>query len=190
MTVAQSTDAQALGARIRTYRRARDLSLRQLAQESGVSAGFLSQVERGRVNISISALRRVASSLRLTMADLFVEDGADRPRLLRRSERPLLSTEPSARKYLLSQRPLKYLEAYAAEFDPGGSTGSEQYTHGDAQELFVVVCGDVTVWLGDQVFEMSAGDSIEYSTATPHRAANNGDTVAEVLWLVAPPTFE
>lgn len=190
MPVAQPTHAQALGAKIRTYRRARDMSLRQLAEVSGVSAGFLSQVERGRANISISALRRVASGLKLTMADLFVEEGPDRPRLVRRSERPQLPTEPSVRKYLLSQRPLKYLEAYAAEFDPGGSTGREQYTHGDSQELFVVLCGEVTVWLGDQVVEMSAGDSIEYSTATPHRAENTGDTTAEVLWLVAPPTFD
>lgn len=190
MSVTQSTDSQALGAKIRTYRTARDLSLRQLAESSGVSAGFLSQVERGRANISISALRRVASALKLTMADLFVEDGVNRPRVVRRDERPLLPTEPSVRKYLLSQRPLKYMEAYAAEFDPGGSTGSEQYTHGDAQELFVVISGEVTVCLGDQVVQMSAGDSIEYSTATPHRAVNTGDTVAEVMWLVAPPTFE
>lgn len=193
MDAAASTDvddAAALGARIRGYRQARGISLRRLAQSAGVSAGFLSQVERGRANASIGALRRLASSLGLTVADLFAEEAVERPRLVRKQQRPMLPTGPSARKYLLSRRPLKYLEAYAGEFDPGGSTGEEQYTHGDAHELFLVVAGEVTLQLGDQVVEMRAGDSIEYSTATPHRAVNAGDSVAEVLWLVAPPTLD
>lgn len=183
-------DAAALGARIREFRQARGISLRRLAQAAGVSAGFLSQVERGRANASIGALRRVAGNLGLTVADLFAEDAAEWPRLVRRQERPTLPAGPAARKYLLSRRPLKYLEAYAGEFDPGGSTGEEQYTHGDAHELFLVISGEVTLWLGEQVVEMRAGDSIEYSTATPHRAANTGEGVAEVLWLVAPPTLD
>lgn len=183
-------DAEALGERIRTFRSIRDLSLRRLASSAGISPGFLSEVERGRANVSIGSLRRIASSLGLSIADLFMDEQASGPKLVRRDERPTLPTGTGARKYLLSQRPLKYLEAYVGEFDQGGSTGAEQYTHGDAQELFLIMSGQVTLSLGDQVIEMSEGDSIEYSTSTPHRAANAGDGPAEVLWLVAPPTLD
>lgn len=185
-----ASDAEGLGDRIRTFRSIRDLSLRRLASSAGISPGFLSEVERGRVNVSIGNLRRIASSLGLTVADLFVDEGISGPKLVRREERPALPTGTGARKYLLSQRPLKYLEAHVGEFDPGGSTGEEQYTHGDAQELFLVMSGRVTLWLGERVLEMGEGDSIEYSTSTPHRAANAGDEPAEVLWLVAPPTLD
>lgn len=183
-------DAAALGERIRMFRSIRDLSLRRLASSAGISPGFLSEVERGRANVSIGSLRRIASCLGLTIADLFKDEGADGHKLVRRDERPTLPTGTGARKYLLSQRPLKYMEAYVGEFDAGGSTGTEQYTHGDAQELFLIMSGRVTLWLGDQLLEMGSGDSIEYPTSTPHRAANAGDEPAEVLWLVAPPTLD
>lgn len=183
-------DASALGERIRAYRTARDISLRRLAQSASVSPGFLSQVERGRANVSIGRLRQIASALNITIADLFADHEITAHRLVRRADRPSLPTGPLARKYLLSQRPLKYLEAYLGEFDEGGSTGDDQYVHGDAQELFYVMTGRVTLWLGDEVIGLDAGDSIEYSTSTPHRAANAGKRRASVLWLVAPPTLD
>lgn len=185
-----TSDAYAMGERIRAYRAARQVSLRRLAQSAGVSPGFLSQVERGRANVSIGRLRQIASALGVTVADLFADHEVTVHRLVRRADRPSLPTGPLARKYLLSQRPLRYFEAYLGEFDAGGSTGDGQYVHGDAQELFYVMAGRVTLSLGDEVIELEAGDSVEYSTSTPHRAANAGDELASVLWLVAPPTLD
>src|SRR2546429_5571965 len=66
---------------------------------------------------------------RSNVADLF-EPHSSRahPRVLRRSNRPALAFGNLGRKYLLTPRPLEHLEVFAAELDPGGSTGDEPYT--------------------------------------------------------------
>jgi transcriptional regulator with XRE-family HTH domain len=180
----------ALGLRVRRFRQFRHLSLSQVAQHSGTSASFLSQLERGKTSASISSLRRIAPVLGVTLADLF-DEGADLPmQVLRRADRPSVETEPGTRKYLLTSRPLRHLEVYAGDFDPGTSTGPEKYVHGDSQELLVVLSGKVKVEIQESSYTMTAGDSIEYSTAQPHRVEACGEEVAEVLWIVSPPTEE
>jgi len=59
------------------------------------------------------------------------------------------------------------LEVFVGEIDPGGSTGAEQYAHGDSEELFVVLSGKVRLELGDGVHELETGDSIGYWSSTP-----------------------
>ena len=178
----------ALGARIRAFRQLRQLSVRGLAAEVGASPGFLSQLERGQANASVAMLRRIAGALGLTVADLFDERESVGPRVLRRDARPALPTTPLARKFLISRKPLHSIEAYVGEFEPGGTTGDEPYTHGEAWELFLVIAGTVLLELGGVPLTLAEGDSVEYPTSMPHRVANVGDTLAEVLWVISPPT--
>ncbi|MFI6595753.1 helix-turn-helix domain-containing protein [Nonomuraea sp. NPDC050536] len=177
-----------LGARIRAYRTMRRMTVRGLAGEAQASPSFISQLERGQTSASIGMLRRIAGALGLTVADLFNEEDEVGHRVVKRSERPELHTAPGTRKFLISQRPLQDLEVYAGEFDPGASTGAEPYTHGDSQEIFLVVSGQVTLWLSDASHVLTPGDSVEYRTSVPHRVVNDGDETAEVLWIIAPPT--
>jgi transcriptional regulator with XRE-family HTH domain len=111
----------ALGVRIRAFRQLRQLSVRGLAAEVGASPGFLSQLERGQANASVAMLRRIAGALGLTIADLFDERESVGPRVLRRAERAALPTAALARKYLISRQPLRSIEAYVGEFEPGGA---------------------------------------------------------------------
>ncbi|MFF4757666.1 helix-turn-helix domain-containing protein [Streptomyces sp. NPDC001292] len=178
----------ALGARIREYRLMRRMSLRALGEAAQASPGFLSQLERGQVNCSIGMLRRIAVALGLTVADLFDQDGRPGPRVVRRADRPMLHTAPGSRKLLISQRPLSHLEVYAGEFDPGASTGDDAYTHGDSQEILLVISGAVRVELDGRAHDLEAGDSIEYRSSVPHRVVNGHEEPAEILWIISPPT--
>ncbi|SDH54885.1 helix-turn-helix domain-containing protein [Nonomuraea jiangxiensis] len=181
-----------LGARIRAYRNMRRMTVRALAAQARASASFISQLERGQTSSSIGMLRRIASALGLTVADLFNEDDHVGHRVVRREARPELRTAPGTRKFLISQRPLQNVEIYAGEFEPGSSTGTEPYTHGDSQEIILVVRGRITLWLGPtgsgDVHVLDPGDSVEYRTSVPHRVVNESDETAEVLWMIAPPT--
>ncbi|GAA4507035.1 MULTISPECIES: helix-turn-helix domain-containing protein [Nonomuraea] len=181
-----------LGARIRTYRNMRRMTVRGLAVEAKASPSFISQLERGRTSASIGMLRRIATALGLTVADLFSEEDEIGHRVVRRPSRPELRTAPGTRKYLISQRPLQNVEVYAGEFDPGASTGDEPYSHGESQEILLVLHGRITVWLGPSgsasPHVLGPGDSVEYRTSVPHRVANEGDQPAEVIWVISPPT--
>ena len=178
-----------VGERLRALRRFRRCTLRTIAERSGLSESFLSQVERGRSSASIASLRRIADALGVTIADLFEPDGGTAPRVLRREQRPSLAFGVLGRKLLLTPRPLHNLEVFVGELGVGGSTGEQPYAHGDSQELFVVLAGRVELEVGGERFELEHGDSIEYRSSTPHRVSNAGDGAAEVMWIVSPPSY-
>src|SRR6266516_2456250 len=178
-----------VGERLRALRRFRRATLRTVAERSGLSESFLSQVERGRSSASIESLRRVADALGVSMADLFEPDGLPGPRVLRQEERPALSFGILGRKFLLTPRPLHHLEVFAGELEVGGSTGEQPYAHGDSEELFVVVSGSVQLELGGKLFELEQGDSIDYRSSMPHRVSNTGPERAEVMWIISPPSY-
>jgi len=178
-----------VGERLRSIRRLRRCTLRTVAERSGLSESFLSQVERGRSNASIASLRRIADALGVSVSDLFEPAGPPRPRVLRREDRPALTFGVLGRKLLLTPKPLHHLEVFVGELDPGGSTGMEPYAHGDSEELFVVLQGTVQLELGGELHELEQGDSIDYRSSTPHRISNIGDEIAEVMWIISPPSY-
>lgn len=179
---------QVLGMRLKSLRLARRLSLRDLAEATGTSASFISQLERGLTGASTASLNQMASALGVSVAMLFEESATQHHGVLRRSERPSLPPSDGCRKMLLSRPPLSDMEVYVGEFDIGGSTGPALYMHGDAHEMLVVLRGVVEVSLGDARHVLEEGDSIEYATSTPHRSENIGSGRAEVMWIIAPPT--
>jgi transcriptional regulator with XRE-family HTH domain len=177
-----------LGDRVRAYRTARRLTLRQLGEMTGTTASFISQLERGLSGANTSTLMSIANALGISAADLFDESGVSAHRALKRGERPALPVSEGYRKMLLSRRPIRHVEVYCGEFDVGGSTGDVPYTHGNAHEMLLVLKGCLELTLGDESFTLEAGDSIEYATSTPHKTVNVGATPAEALWIIAPPT--
>src|SRR3954469_2060709 len=178
-----------VGGRLRELRRFRRCTLRAISAGSGLSGGFLSQVERGRSSASIESLRRVADALGVSMADLFEPNSVPGSRVLRRDERPALTFGVLGRKLLLTPRPLHHLEVFAGELEVGGSTGERPYAHGDSEELFVALSGTVQLELGGELFELERGDSIDYRSSTPHRVSNTGQDLAEVMWIISPPSY-
>lgn len=179
---------QMLGQRLKSLRLGRRLSLRELAELTGTSASFISQLERGLTGASTASLNQMASALGVSVAMLFEDSAAGQRGVLLRSERPSLPPSDGCRKMLLSRPPLSDMEVYIGEFDIGGSTGPALYTHGDAHEMLVVLRGIVEVSLGDVRHVLEEGDSIEYATSTAHRSENIGSGRAEVMWIIAPPT--
>ncbi len=188
-SAADVTNDVDVGERLRIIRGRRRLTLREVAERAGLSESFLSQVERGRSSASIASLRRIADGLGVGISDLFQPVESQQPRVLRRDDRPSLAFGILGRKLLLTPRPLHELEVFVGELDPGGSTGAEQYAHGDSEELFVVLRGTVRLELADELHELEAGDSIDYRSSTPHRISNAGDELAEVMWIISPPSY-
>ena len=185
-----SEEAIDVGERLRAIRTLRRVTLRTVADRAGLSESFLSQVERGRANASVASLTRIAAALGVSVADLFEPNGVQaRPRVLRRESRPTLTFGELGRKFMLTPRPLEHLQVIVGELGPGGSTGEEPYTHGDSEELLVVLAGVVSLQLGAEMFELRTGDSIDYRSSVPHRLSNVGGEAAEVMWIISPPSY-
>ena len=73
------------------------------------------------------------------------------------------------------------------EFEIGGSTGDQQYTHGDSDEFILVQSGSVKLELAKEVFLLENGDSIVFRSSLPHRVVNLSNSASLVLWVISPP---
>jgi transcriptional regulator with XRE-family HTH domain len=178
-----------LGARIRSLRRGRHLTLRAVADRAGVTESFLSQVERDVASPSIATVGRIARALDLSIAQLFAED-ADAGRVVRREARRRIEY-PGLRAVdeFLTSNLAGRLQLILSTIEPGGGTGSEPYTHDSDEEAVLVLEGILDLWVGDEHYVLRAGDAITYSSRIPHWNANQGDAPATVLFCVTPPSF-
>lgn len=178
-----------VGQRIRRLRHERALSLERVAARTGLSVGFLSQIERGLSSPSLRVLATLADVLGVGIAALFgtKSDSAARAdgivtRAPERAELKLWRTGIS--KQLLSPPGSDgRLNLFVVHMEPGGNTGDELYTH-DGEEAGLVLEGEMTLTVGSESWTLKAGDSFRFASRRPHRFGNpsvKGKTV--VLWV-------
>lgn len=177
-----------VGARIRQLRRLHRCTLRVVAERTGLTEGFLSQIERGRANPSLSSLQRIAQTLGVELVALFDESWQPQPAVLHKDNRKVVRVTAGVRTTLLTPLPFSDTEVFCGEFAVGGSTGADEAAHGDSEELLIVLSGCMALHLSGAVFAMPDGSSISYRSSLPHRLVNVGDGPAEAMWVVSPPS--
>jgi transcriptional regulator with XRE-family HTH domain len=188
MEAGMSANQDELGVNVRKWRVRRRWTLRQLSEATGLSESFLSQFERGLTQASIASLRSITDALGISLGDLFETDAASGARVLREQARPTLPFGDDAMKYLITPKSLDHLEVFSVKFEKSGSTGPEQYTHGDSEELLIVVDGAVKLELASEVFLLEKQDTIVFRSSVPHRVVNVHPGLSEVLWILSPPS--
>lgn len=188
MRVGTEAADHGVGRQVARWRRARRLSQRALGLQAGVTASFLSQLENGRTNASIATLRRIATSLDVSMADLIEPGHVPEGRVMRRADRPELTASHGVTKWLAVHPPFGHVEMYVVQFAPGASTGPDPYGHDESEEVVLCTAGLVVVELPDETHTVAAGDSIVFPSSVPHRLHNPAAEAAEVIWVLSPPT--
>ena len=180
-----------VGARLRRRRRALGLTLKDVSEGSGLTQGFLSQIERGQANASVRALQEICGVLKLGVGDLFeAPDETPGNRVLRFRDAQGFSFGTGATKLKLTPPHFDHLEVLMGLFEPGGSTGSRHYTHGASEEVLLVLSGEVVVTVAGTRHELGELDSLHYNSSQPHHVEEaTGTAHARVLWTMAPPTY-
>ncbi|WP_454725309.1 MULTISPECIES: helix-turn-helix domain-containing protein [Cupriavidus] len=187
---APALDTAALGAEIRKLRKARGKTLADLAGATGRSTSFMSQLERGRAEMSISDLKRVAQTLGVPLGWFFVSESkpaAEVGRVQRAGSRRRLGTVTDGLvEELLSPNIGGSFETFLSTFESGAMLPEPSLR--DTEEEGYLVKGRLDVWIGEHFFELAAGDSFRIERE-PFRWANRGSTEAVVVWVIAPPTY-
>jgi quercetin dioxygenase-like cupin family protein len=158
-----------LGAALRRRRIELGHTLKQVAERSGLSHPFISQLERGLARPSMDSLQRLADALGTTPFAL-LEDGSEPGpvTVVRAEDRPVL--DPSGRHAggALRAIPLGSSRLHAFEVvDPPRAWG-EWYCH-DGEEAVFVIDGVVEMDLDGRVERLGAGDTICYPASIRHR---------------------
>jgi transcriptional regulator with XRE-family HTH domain len=177
-----------LGERIRDRRLQLGLSLRDLAERSGVTASFLSQVERGVTSPSIESLRRVATALEVPVFHFLLEDDQD-THVVRSNQRIRLTWPGSQIVFqLLTPRLNRKMEAFLTEREPGDQTPITRLGQ-QTEEFMYVLQGQVEIQLGETVYLLGPGDTIYFDGAMLQRIEPRGDQTARYLSVLTPPVF-
>jgi transcriptional regulator with XRE-family HTH domain len=192
MTVAdqQLTSPTAVGARVRALREAMNLSLRELAVRSGVSAPMLSQVERGETSPTLQVATRIAHGLELRLSQLLRLDEDGAVSIVRSGERRTGPAPTAAHAYEILTPPLPGQRAelsrhtLAAGAVTGGPGDPPMHEPG-SRESALVQEGTVVLHCDGTAYALSAGDCVTFDADLPHHFENPSDADAVLLAVVS-----
>ena len=160
---------------LRALRKQRDLSLDDLAARSGVARASLSQIETSKTNPTIAILWKIAAGLGVPFASLLGEERVERVRVLRRGDAQVLRSADGR----LESRPLTpagaspMVECYELRLAARSTSQSDAHARGTCESL-TVLTGSLKLHVGDQVAELSAGDSVYFEADVAHAYENPG----------------
>jgi DNA-binding transcriptional MerR regulator/mannose-6-phosphate isomerase-like protein (cupin superfamily) len=174
------------GRRLRNLRMRRGLSLATVARATGVSAGFLSALERTQTTASVATLRKLARFYNLNVLDFF-NPSTSNPHWIRPKERKVLEVGPGVRIELLAWGHT-VMEPHLFRIRPGATSG-ESYRH-EGEEFLYVMRGEFEISLdGAKAYRLGPGDTFYFESTTPHHWKNPGREETWIIWVNTPPTF-
>jgi transcriptional regulator with XRE-family HTH domain len=188
MAAAVDPTIAAIGPRVKALREAMDLSLRELAERSGVSAPMLSQVERGETSPTLQVAARIAAGLELRLSQLLRLDEGGAVTIVHAGEGR--RGEADGHGYEILSPPLPGLRAELSRhrLAPGAATGGP----GDppmhepgSRETAVIEAGTVELHVDGQRHQLVAGDTVTFDADLPHHFENPGKEEAVLLAVVS-----
>ena len=177
-----------LGSRIRALREKRGLTLREVAEQTGLSISFLSSFERDLTGISVANLQRVIAVCGSSLIDVFSQPHQEVRRLVRPSDRPRLSLEGGKIEIEDLAVVPRQMEIQHWTIQP--DAGSDGFYSHPGEEAVYVLSGSLEVQLGGiESYTLAPGDCLYFSSAEHHRWRNASSEPAVVLWVNTPPSF-
>jgi len=174
-----------IGAQLRAARQASRMSMAEVAEQSGLTKGFLSKLERDLTNVSVASLIRLCGALGISVGTLFE---AAKGEVVRKGHYPPINFGGQGiREYLLTPAGEKRMQAILSEIEPGGGSGNEPYSLPTDVEFAMVLAGQLNVVVAGEELTLNAGDAFTFQSSTDHTFAvplSAGPTT--VLWVFSP----
>lgn len=183
--LATRSDTPKVGARVRALRRERGLTIEQLAAATGLTKGFISQLERDRTAPSLASIARICDALGVRLAHIFEHEPA--PALVRRCDRPPVEGPFPTANHLLSAPEEPRFQAIESELAPGAAAGDDLHSLPGEMEFVYVLAGGLELQVADETHLLEEGDAFTYPLGKPHTWRNpSASEPARVLWVAVP----
>ena len=176
-----------VGEKIKELREGKGLGLKDIADKTGFSTAYLSQLENHLISPPLGAIIKIARCLGVEIGTLFGQRGRAPFTIVRKDERTPTSRVASKEgvRYGYSYESLapdkinRHMEPFLVTLEPVSKKGVP-YSH-EGEEFLFVLEGEVEIQLGDFTDTLLPGDSIYYDSTTPHRVACVGEAPARIL---------
>jgi transcriptional regulator with XRE-family HTH domain len=180
--------APQVGERVRALREAMGLSLRDLAERSGVSAPMLSQVERQETSPTSAVAAKIAAGLELSLSQLLRLDEGEHVTISRSGQRRRFERGGHRFEELTPPLPGQRADVSLHTLKPGAATGGS----GDppmhepgSRETAVVLTGTLALVVDGSRHELRGGDSVTFDADLPHHFENEGEEPTRFLAVIA-----
>ncbi|MFI0264167.1 cupin domain-containing protein [Streptomyces sp. NPDC017056] len=179
-----------IGRHLRRERLNRGYTLEKLAEKTGLSRSYLSNIERNVNSPTINTLRTIVSALGVSLSRLFADIDREHRVLTRPDQRVELTRAgvEGITYTLLNPNPVGRLEMMILEVAPGASSGDQPHTH-SGEEVGLLLSGELDYWVDGVHYHLRPGDSVSFESSTPHRYRNPGPVPAVCVWSETPPGF-
>lgn len=174
--------------KIRTMRSERSLTLKELAEKTGLSVSFLSQVERSESSIAITSLQKIAEAFAVPITHFFESPSNEQYKVAVEDRKPF-RIEASSAVYsrLTGEFPGRAMEPLLITLPPGQDYQGK-YAH-PGEEFYFILKGELAVEVDETTYRLREGDSIHFPSRLAHLWYNPTDEPAEILCITTPVLF-
>ncbi len=180
-----------LGQKINDIRNSKGMTLKDLSEKTGLSVGFLSQVERGLTSIAILSLKSIADALDTDLSVFFAPPKKNRSLVLRSYEQESFQYENYS--YILSNlsgdMKDRNIEVMLVTILPGDDKGAPAKSPHTGEEFIYVLEGILTLYYNDEEYILYPGDSAHYKATEPHTWRNETNRLVKILSVNTPIIF-
>ncbi|MBS1879002.1 MAG: helix-turn-helix transcriptional regulator [Actinobacteria bacterium] len=186
-TAPKADPSSAVGLRIRALREAMGLSLRDLAQRTGVSAPMLSQVERGETSPTLASAAKIAAGLELTLSQLLRLDEGHHVAVSRAGAHRRFARGGHRIEELTPPLPGQRADVSLHELAPGATTGGRAdppMHEPGSRETAVVLGGALALVVDGGRHELREGDAVTFDADLPHHFENEGEEPTRFIAVI------
>ncbi|GJE27173.1 helix-turn-helix domain-containing protein [Methylobacterium organophilum] len=175
-----------LGKTIQRLRKAYNLSLSELAEQSGVAKSIISQIERNETNPTLATIWRLSQALDVSIERVLAT--SDEEHFIEKSSRAdtpsLLSEDGKVRLAIIGWiKTVEWLQWYDVTAEPGGVLDSDPHQRGSVESLSVME-GQFEVDVAGEVQRAAAGETLRYRCDRPHTVRCLGDKPGRATMVV------
>jgi transcriptional regulator with XRE-family HTH domain len=180
---------QQIGRRLHAIRSRLGISQRQLARVSGVANATISQIEAGKLNPTVSMLKKVLDGIPMSLGEFFSDHAESVERIFfRAAELTEIADGGVSFRQVGANLHNKSIQLLQESYQPGAGTGRHAITH-EGEECGIVLKGRLEVTVGEQVAVLMEGDAYYFRSEQPHQFRNTGNDVCELITACTPPSF-
>ncbi len=177
-----------LGDRIRKIRKQKQYTIKDVAQQAGVTSSLVSQIEKNKANPSINSLMAIAKVLNVPIASFFEKEVDMADPVVRPETRKFLRTQNGVTYYLLTPDIQSHRLGFIYNVFEKGASAGEMYSH-EGEECGYVLQGRLQVTCNGAKYILEAGDSIILDSTVPHMCTNIYDGYTIAIWANSPPSW-
>jgi transcriptional regulator with XRE-family HTH domain len=176
----------ALGKTIQRLRKAYNMSLGELSEQSGVAKSIISQIERNETNPTLSTVFRLSRALDTSIDEVLKADsGTAFLQHQAKSAIPILESQDGLCRLAITG-PLNLVDLtqwYDFQAKPGGVLESDPHPPGTVEHLYMIK-GEIETTIGDEVKVAKQGEAIRYRADVPHKIRNVGEGDAQANMIL------